>query len=705
MKVDEKTRLEDEAQAHDGNGRGARQGDGQAARTPFDNGTRRDATSPGATASASSASDAPASTSSGDSAPSAAASDHASNGAKTLVPRKKKKEVNRKPFILAAVAVLALVGASKGVAAWRWGQWHASTDDAYITSDVIQVTPQVAGRIQRVLVSDNQNVRAGQVLATLDDATFRIAVENARAALAVAQAGENSALQNVKLLSSTAASQLQAARGGLEQARSGIGAAQSDVERARSGVQGARSAITTAQDEARAAGATLQTAIATRDRARRNIATAQAQVQQARAKATTVGENIGGARASVGAARAALARANQGVKAAQSQTESARAQVTTAQAQVLATQAQVRAGEAQVAAYVARLEQAGRDLERARVLYQGGATARATLDAAQAEQKTAAANLDQARAAVQAAREVQSQAESNVLSRRADVSSRASDVLAAREGVRAAQAQVEAAQANVRVAGASSAEGAPNIQVAQAQLSAAGEAVREAEGGIQGARAREASARDAIVQARAGLGQAQAQVGGAQQNVGVARGKESQAQGQVSGADTQEQQLAVAQANYKSAHARVAQAQAALHTAQIDLSRTRLVAAVNGVVSKRNGQVGQPIGLGQPIMALVPSNDVWVVANFKETQMGSLREGQKVDVEVDALPDAHLKGHVQSLSAGTGSLFALLPPENATGNFTKVVQRVPIKITFDAGQKGLERLRAGMSALPTVETR
>lgn len=681
------------APAPDG-GEGHNGSDG-AARTPFDghDSTQRN----GAVTSAANGAGGPAS------APANTAADGA-GGAQVLMPRKK-KEANRKPVIFAVVGVLALLGVARGVSAWRWGQWHVSTDDAYITSDVIQVTPQVPGRIERVLVTDNQRVRRGQVLATLDDATFGVSVENARAALAVALAGENSALQNVRLLSRTTASQLEAARGGLEQARSGIGAAQSDVQRAQAGVTSAHSGITSAQDQARAAAATLQAAIATRDRAQRNIASAQAQVEQARARAATVGENIGGVQANVAATRAAGARAEQAVKAAQSQEASARAQVTTAQAQVLAAASQVRAAQAQVESFSARLEQANTDLERARKLYAGGAVARSVLDAAQAEQKTASANVDQARAAVQAARDVRAQAESNVSSRRSDVASRQADVASAREGVRAAQAQLEAAQANVRVARSTSAEGAPNINAAQAQVAAAREAVREAQGGIEANRARLAASQDAVAQARAALQQAQSQVGGAEQNVGVARGKQAQAQGQVAGADTQGEQLAVATANYKSAQAKTNQARAALHSALIELGRTRLVAAVDGTVSKRSGQVGQQVGVGQAVMALVPSNSVWVVANFKETQMGTVREGQKVDVEVDSLPDAHLKGHIQSVSAGTGSLFALLPPENATGNFTKVVQRVPVKITFDPGQKGLERLRAGMSALPTVETR
>ena len=104
-------------------------------------------------------------------------------------------------------------------------------------------------------------------------------------------------------------------------------------------------------------------------------------------------------------------------------------------------------------------------------------------------------------------------------------------------------------------------------------------------------------------------------------------------------------------------------------------------------------------------MALVPLNDVWLVANFKETQMAGIRVGEAVNIEIDALPKHDFKGHVQSLAAGTGSVFALLPAENATGNFTKVVQRVPVKITFDPNQDGLEQLRAGLSALPTVATK
>jgi membrane fusion protein, multidrug efflux system len=104
-------------------------------------------------------------------------------------------------------------------------------------------------------------------------------------------------------------------------------------------------------------------------------------------------------------------------------------------------------------------------------------------------------------------------------------------------------------------------------------------------------------------------------------------------------------------------------------------------------------------------MAILPSQDVWVVANFKETQMKNVHPGQKVVIEADTLPGRRFTGHVESLAAGTGATFALLPPDNATGNFTKVVQRVPVKILFDPGQKDRDRLRAGLSVVATIETR
>jgi membrane fusion protein, multidrug efflux system len=146
-------------------------------------------------------------------------------------------------------------------------------------------------------------------------------------------------------------------------------------------------------------------------------------------------------------------------------------------------------------------------------------------------------------------------------------------------------------------------------------------------------------------------------------------------------------------------HARAVEAQAALN-----LSYTEITAPVDGTVGARSLRVGQLVQAGTQLMAVVPLDAVYVVANFKETQLTNVRDGQPVEIEVDSFHSTKLKGHVDSLSPASGLEFALLPPDNATGNFTKIVQRVPVKIVLDnPSLKGL--LRPGMSAVPTVDTK
>ena len=127
-------------------------------------------------------------------------------------------------------------------------------------------------------------------------------------------------------------------------------------------------------------------------------------------------------------------------------------------------------------------------------------------------------------------------------------------------------------------------------------------------------------------------------------------------------------------------------------------------APVRGVVSKKSVNPGQVIQPGQPLLALVQTDDVWITANFKETQLDKMRPGQRVVVSVDAYDGRKFQGKVDSISAATGARFSLLPPENATGNFVKVVQRVPVKIVLDQGQDPEHLLRPGMSVTPTVYT-
>ena len=149
-------------------------------------------------------------------------------------------------------------------------------------------------------------------------------------------------------------------------------------------------------------------------------------------------------------------------------------------------------------------------------------------------------------------------------------------------------------------------------------------------------------------------------------------------------------------------HARVG---AALAQAQLNLERTVVKAPSRGVVSRKSVEPGQVVQPGQPLLALVTLGDVWVVANFKETQLASMRVGQRATVDVDALGGREFTGKVDSIAAATGAKFSLLPPENASGNYVKVVQRVPVKIVFDTGQDPEHLLRPGMSVGPTVFTK
>jgi membrane fusion protein (multidrug efflux system) len=168
---------------------------------------------------------------------------------------------------------------------------------------------------------------------------------------------------------------------------------------------------------------------------------------------------------------------------------------------------------------------------------------------------------------------------------------------------------------------------------------------------------------------------------------------------------TAQSQIAAGEAQLEQAQAGLKQAQANVDQAQVAVEDTHLKAAIDGRVGDKTVQVGQFLGAGTRTMTIVPIHALYLTANYKETQVGLMREGQPVEIEVDALPDASLRGRVDSLSPGTGAQFALLPPENATGNFTKVVQRVPVRIRVEAGPEARKVLVPGMSVTATVDTR
>ncbi|MDB5972993.1 MAG: HlyD family secretion protein [Hydrocarboniphaga sp.] len=262
-----------------------------------------------------------------------------------------------------------------------------------------------------------------------------------------------------------------------------------------------------------------------------------------------------------------------------------------------------------------------------------------------------------------------------------------------------------------------------HVRQAEANLAVARAQAQSAEADLTITRT---SAPAGVAQARAGLRAAQAQAERAKADVAryeslykkdeiskqtldqatsTARALQAQAEQAVAlldGAQTTPQQTAAKQAMVASAQAAVAQAQAALDQARLQLSYTRVVAPADGLVTHKNLQLGSQVQAGAPVLALV-GNAPWIVANFKETQLQHMRAGQDVKVKIDAYPAHDFHARVDSVQAGTGSAFSLLPPENASGNFVKVVQRVPVKLVFDPLPDAALHLVPGMSAVTRVD--
>src|SRR5580692_4084103 len=391
-------------------------------------------------------------------------------------------------FVVIALVIVLAVG---GYLLWQYLSSYESTDDAQIDGHINAISARISGHLSEVLVEDSQIVKAGDVLVKIDPRDFEVAVSQAQANLADAEASLENARTDLPIISTNTASQLQTAR-------------------------------------------------------------------------------------------SSRPDANAGLLSAERQFEAAQARLATAKAQV---------NEAQ-----ANYKKAADDAARYKLLVDKDEISRQTYE--QAEQTA------------------------------------------------------EAAKATVAAQSAAVQEAHHNAGVAEA----------------------------AIQQAQAKIPQADASIQSAM---------------------TRPQQVSQSESRAKSAAAKVAEFQAQLDQAKLNLSYTIIVAPVSGIVGKKTAEIGQNVSPGEQLMAVVPLEDVWVTANFKETQLRKMKPGQKVKFSVDAY-DHEYTGHVTGIGGASGSRYSLLPPENATGNYVKVVQRIPVRIDLDPNENKDRRLRPGMSVDPKV---
>ena len=270
------------------------------------------------------------------------------------------------------------------------------------------------------------------------------------------------------------------------------------------------------------------------------------------------------------------------------------------------------------------------------------------------------------------------------------VSATEADVASSRAGIAAARQQYEAAKAQL-------AQAVANDVKAQNDLGRYKQLVDKQEISQQQYDQAVAASRASA----AAVDAARATADAAQQQVTQAQGKLVQAEANLSSARTAPRQMEVTRSRAASALAQAQLKKAELDQAQLNLQYTKVTAPVAGVVSDRTVEVGQNVAPGQELMKVIPLNDVWITANFKETQLREMKVGQPVTIEVDASGRKY-KGKVDSLAGASGARFSLLPPENATGNYVKVVQRIPVKIVLDPGENNDQSLRPGMSVEPKV---
>ena len=316
----------------------------------------------------------------------------------------------------------------------------------------------------------------------------------------------------------------------------------------------------------------------------------------------------------------------------------------------------------------------------------------------------AEADLADAKAALEAAKSgvpiAATTTSGQVTTAHAGVERAAAGLVIAGKDVEVARARQSAAQARLREAQANEVRAGRDLdrmkqliakdEVSQQQYDAAVAGADAAHAAVDSARAMVLESEQAVLAAESRRGQAVENT--------------RQVQADLRTAETAPAQMTVTRARVASAEARVAQVSAMLQQAKLNLAYATIAAPTAGIVSKKSVEVGQVIAPGQPLLAVVPLDSVWITANFKETQLTDMRPGQAARVHVDTYGRDYA-GHVESIAAATGARFSLLPPENATGNYVKIVQRIPVKIVLDEGQDREHLLRPGMSVTASVFTR
>ncbi len=378
---------------------------------------------------------------------------------------------------------------------------------------------------------------------------------------------------------------------------------------------------------------------------------------------------------------------------------------------------QVKVNQAKAALEVAK-KQAG---AAAANINLAAETAKATTTQAKGDIGGAEAAIENAKAAVQEAESGIPAAQATLAQAQTGVPVAIAAVKEAETGVAAAEAQLAQAEANLQKAEAdynrynslytSGAISHQQLDTAKAAYQVALSQKNVAIQGIQQAKARVAQAQEGVTKAQAqiteakeGIAKAEAKLAQAKENVSSAEAKYTTSQGSLQQAGAKEQQTEVNRAQYEASKAAIVQSEAALKDAELQLSYTNIIAPAAGRIGKKNIEVGQRVQAGTPLLAIV-SNEYWITANFKETQMEKMKPGQAVEIKLDAFPHKIFLGRLDSVSPASGAQFALLPPDNATGNYTKIVQRIPVKIVFDADSiKGYEnRITPGMSAVISVD--